>query len=523
MAVRRPPTRPSTKPEPAAAPVRPVIIRGPQSRPQEMFFAAPEDIVVYGGAAGGGKTWGLLLEAARYIASVRGFNAVIFRRTFAEIRKPGGMWDESFLLYRGEPLYGESNEQLMQWTFPPFGNTITFAHMQHEHDRFDWQGSQIAMIGFDELTTFSQIQFDYMLSRNRSTCGVRPYLRATCNPDADHWIAKVIAWWIDPGTGYPMAERAGVPRWFKRGLKDEFVWSAAPDGLLDPADPENRPISFTFIPATIHDNAILLAKDPGYLTKLKQLPLVERERLLAGNWKIRPQAGSFFDRAWFRIVEGAPSPIIGAVRYWDKAGTKVDPGANTYDPSWTVGVRMALCERGEFLVDHVVRGQWQAADREEVIRQTALADRRWGAPQGLLCLPALEQEPGSGGKESAERTRADLARLLHLSEDVIAIDKVTGSKESRAQAYAFYAKSGRVYLQSAGWNEEFLDEHFRFPLGSHDDQVDASSGAFNRLALYLDEIAHGTAPSDERIEAELAGAGIPASEMGGSFLDHELF
>ena len=75
----------------------------------------------------------------------------------------------------------------------------------------------------------------------------------------------------------------------------------------------------------------------------------------------------------------------------------------------------------------------------------------------------------------------------------------------------------------ARWNEEFLDEHFRFPLGSHDDQVDASSGAFNRLALYLDEIAHGTAPSDERIEAELAGAGIPASEMGGSFLDHELF
>jgi hypothetical protein len=74
---------------------------------------------------------------------------------------------------------------------------------------YDWQGAQIPLICFDELTHFRAHQFFYMVSRNRSTCGVRPYIRATCNPDADSWVANFLAWWIDPETGFPIPERAG--------------------------------------------------------------------------------------------------------------------------------------------------------------------------------------------------------------------------------------------------------------------------------------------------------------------------
>src|SRR5436305_14925946 len=69
---------------------------------------------------------------------------------------------------------------------------------------------------FDELTHFTAHQFFYMVSRNRSTCGVRPYIRATCNPDADSWVADFLAWWIDPQTGLPIPERAGVLRYYIR-------------------------------------------------------------------------------------------------------------------------------------------------------------------------------------------------------------------------------------------------------------------------------------------------------------------
>ena len=88
--------------------------------------------------------------------------------------------------------------------------------MGFETTVYGWQGAQITLICFDELTHFSAHQFFYMVSRNRSTCGVRPYIRATCNPDADSWVADFLTWWIDPESGLPIPERAGVLRYFVR-------------------------------------------------------------------------------------------------------------------------------------------------------------------------------------------------------------------------------------------------------------------------------------------------------------------
>ena len=182
------------------------------------------------------------------------------------------------------------------------GGKIKFAHLQFDTTVYDWRGAQITLIGFDELTHFTAHQFFYMVSGNRSTCGVRPYIRATCNPDADSWVADFLAWWIDPETGLPIAERAGVLRYYIR-VAGNIVWADRPEELmqhlprpqeLPPGFELPRPISVTFIPAKVFDNPALLRVNPDYLAWLLALPLLECERLLGGNWKIWPAAGLYF-------------------------------------------------------------------------------------------------------------------------------------------------------------------------------------------------------------------------------------
>jgi hypothetical protein len=266
----------------------------PQAGPQTAFMATSADIAIFGGAAGGGKTYALLLEPLRNISNPA-FGAVIFRRTSVQVRNEGGLWDESMRLYPNAG--GKPHEYDLWWKFPS-GASVSFAHLEHEKNKLDWQGSQIPLLCFDELCHFSEEQFWYMLSRNRSGCGVRPYVRATCNPDVDSWVARFIDWWINPDTGYIIPERSGVLRWFVR-IGEEIIWADEPEELLIYTNPiTGDPIpakSVTFIHSSLSDNKVLAREDPGYLANLMALPLVERERLLAGNWKIRWQGQTFFD------------------------------------------------------------------------------------------------------------------------------------------------------------------------------------------------------------------------------------
>lgn len=438
----------------------PKIIK-PQAGPQEVFLASSSDIAIYGGAAGGGKTWALLMEPLRHIAN-SGFGAVFFRRSTVQVRNEGGLWDESEKLY---PIIGATpREHVLSWEFPS-GATVSFAHLEHDKTVLNWQGSQIPLLCFDELTHFSQKQFWYMVSRNRSMCGVRPYIRATCNPDADSWVAEFIAWWIDQETGLPITERAGVVRWFVR-INDALVWADTPEDLeaLHPGIP---PKSATFIPAKLTDNAALMAADPGYMANLLALPKVERERLLGGNWKIRAAAGLLFKRSWIKVVEAAPTDLR-IVRGWDLAGT---PKVDGNDPDWTAGTKIGKSKSsGRYVVLHHVRDRDTPHKVEALIANTASQDGR----EVEISLP---QDPGQAGK-------AQVATLIKmLSSFTARATPETGDKETRFGPFSAQCEAGNVDVLRGPWNEEWFMELEAFPGAAHDDDADSTARAFNVLSL----------------------------------------
>lgn len=436
----------------------------PQPGKQEMFLSSPADIVIYGGAAGAGKTFAILMEPLRYVHNPK-FGAVIFRRTMPEITKEGAMWDNSMELY--PLLNGLANVNERRWYFPK-GGRVTFSHIQYDKDLDTWRGAQIALMAFDQLETFSEKQFFYMLSRNRSTSGVRPYVRATCNPQPG-WLAKFIDWWIGED-GKAIPDRCGVIRYFVR-IDDRIIWADSPKALSI-EHPGMQPKSVTFIYASIYDNKILMEKDPGYLANLKAQSMVDRARLLDGNWKIEPSAGNIFNKAWFGTVPAMPSGGE-IVLFWDFASTEKELAKP--DPDFTAATAM-MKNNGRFTVLDCVDFQQGPAETEKRFVNISL---QWAAKAKMLGAKLKvrwEQEPGSAAKR-------DAARLAGLLPGLDAHAVGTGGKDkiTRAKALSAQAEAGNVDVVEGDWNEHYLNHMHNQPDADHDDIMDSSSGAFNAL------------------------------------------
>jgi len=444
-----------------------------QSGKQLAFLSSPVDFAVYGGSRGAGKSFALLLEALRNTSN-KDFSAVIFRRTYKQIEQEGGLWETSNKIY---PYCGATGSfGNLTWKFPirdkdgkilsPTGGAkVRFSHMEDENNRFDWLGSSVPLICFDELVTFTEEQVVFMFGSNRSTCGVRPYMRATTNPDSKSWVAKLISWWINPETGYPIEERSGKVRWFIR-VKDSWVWGDSKEELNEKY-PEIPPKSFTFIPAKVYDNRILLEKDPSYISSLYALGQVDRERYLHGNWKISDVSGKIFKREWFQIIPERPAGLSVFVRYWDVAST--EPNKKNKDPDWTCGVLISLKDGIWYILD-VQRFRGTPAVVEKRVKQTAAID-----PFGTRIR--MEEEPGSSGITATDH----YARFVLVGFDFKGI-KSLKNKQLRAAPVSSAAEVGNVKLIRGNWNMDYLDELENFKgLDEKNDQVDATSGGFNEL------------------------------------------
>lgn len=211
-------------------------------------------------------------------------------------------------------------------------------------------------------------------------------------------------------------------------------------------------------------------KEEGELLFPARFPrdVVERDKkamgayAVAGQFQQRPapRTGGFFSWENLEVVEAGPARYEKLVRFWDKAGTE-NGGART------AGVLMGMFAGLWYIID-VVTAQVEAAKRERLIKSTADLDTR-------AVTIGIEQEPGSGGKESAQSTVRNLAGY------VVKIDRVTGDKETRAEPYSVQVEAGNVKIVKGEWNQLFIDEHKSFPNGKYKDQIDAAAGAFNML------------------------------------------
>ena len=321
-------------------------------------------------------------------------------------------------------------------------------------------------------------------------------LSHNCNPDADSWVAELVKWWINQDTGYPIPERSGVIRWFIRE-DGRLLWFDTKKqaarylvkGGLEPEKAVNQPKSFTFIPAKLEDNPVLESIDPGYRANLLAMEQVERERLLGGNWKIRPAAGLKFPRDAWKYFDEVPTGLRRFVRFWDKAGTEKGKGARTAGGLMAELDEKDARDRGlpRYWVLDVIAERWDDAGRESKIRATAELDQ---ARYKMVTI-GMEQEPGSGGKHSAHITIGMLAGF-----DVYA-ERATTNKSARWSPLAAQQQIGNVGLVRGNWNwaeaVEELDalagdartsygDYEGLDKGKLKDIADCLSGAFKFLA-----------------------------------------
>lgn len=338
--------------------------------------------------------------------------------------------------------------------------------MQHDNNRFDWQGSQVPLFLWDELPHFTKRQFMYMFSRNRSTCGVRPYIRATCNPvppedKTGGWLHDFVGWYIGDD-GYAIPERSGVIRWFTM-INDSLRWADSREALIEQY-PDSEPKSFTFIRSDVYDNKILLEKDPGYLANLKALPLYEQEQLLKGNWLVKPAAGKVFNRNWFEIVDAVPAGGY-TVRFWDLAAS--EKKIASADPDYTADVKMKFVNGIYYVLDSN-EDRMEPAATDTAIKNRALQD-------GKAVSIRFEMEGGASGKRDA-RTIVSMLDGWDIKGVRPQGDKITRSKGLASQALA-----GNVKLLRGPWNDRWLNHMHGQPDLAHDDTMDGSSGAYNEL------------------------------------------
>lgn len=427
----------------------------PNEGAQEQFLSSPAYFGIYGGGRGGGKTWALLFEVIRY-CHVPNFTAVIFRKTYPQIEASGGLWDKSVELF---PHAGAiANRSDFKWTFPS-GATCRFRHLDKDDHLLNWQGAEVCYIGLDELTHFSWKAINTLFAANRSTCGIEPFMRATCNPDANSWVAQFVEPWI-ADDGYPDLSKSGMLKTFDID-GDEIIWRSPQEG--------EDLLTATFVPALVWDNPKLLERDPRYVQRLKSMNLVERERFLSGNWRIKPESGTVFKKLWFEV--GNPPEVEAGdrlCRYWDLAATT---SRNVGKGDFTVGTLVHFHRRDStYWIRDVIRRRLAPAQTNNLIRQVAEAD-------GQIVKIRWQQEGGAAGARDGAALRSLLTGFDAFGEIELR-DKV-----SRALPVSFIAESGKLKLKAGSWNNPLLVELEQFPdKCPNDDQVDSLVGAVNSLS-----------------------------------------
>jgi predicted phage terminase large subunit-like protein len=411
-------------------------IPGEPNAKQWAFLLEARNEVMFGGAAGPGKSWALLAAALLYADEPR-YRALLLRRTYADLRQPGSLMDMADEWLSHTDAVRKDNGR--EWWFPS-GARLVFGYLANENHKLRYQSAAFHFVGFDELTQFTNTQYRYLFSRVRRKKG-------------------------DRSTDIPLRVRSASN---PGGPGHEWVKADFIDGMQDPLIHAQR----LFIPAKMEDNPHLDRE--SYLLNLARLDPVTRRQLEHGDWGVRP-AGNFFlmDRAPVvttqdSVADWSTTRVLRC-RAWDLAASETG--------DWAVGVRVARdAVSGRWAVEDVARVRAEPDSLFKVLRATAEAD-------GPDLPQVIEEEGGSGGKISMKALREG----PFFGHPVYPV-KPTNSKLNRAMHPASLVAAGSVELRPGAWVPEFRDELGAFPEVNHDDQVDAFSHAVNWISRFTNVV-----------------------------------
>lgn len=395
---------------------------------------------LWGGAAGGGKTDALLMAALQYV-DVPGYNALLLRRTFADLALPGAIMDRAHDWLA--PTAAEWSERDKTWTFPS-GARLTFGYLQGDNDKYRYQGTELVFCGFDELTQFTQEQYTYLFSRLRRLEGtaVPLRMRAASNPG---------------GVGH---------LW----VYERFMPDLTPEALE-----HRRKTGRIFIPARLEDNPHI--DQTAYRRGLAELDDVTRRQLEEGLWVTDPAARPFHRDWWrtenrFTLGTRPMGRVKARFQSWDTA-TKTGQ-----QHAYTAMVEGELTADYRLLITRVWQDKLQVPFLADAVRDKARAGN------GDSKLQAVVIEDKSSG--------TGVVQTLALGDDWLSSKLVafnpanSGDKIQRAQQCALWCKRGSVLLPHPGedvdWLYAFERQLFAFPDTEYADMVDALS----QLVLYLE-------------------------------------
>lgn len=375
----------------------------------------------------------LLMAALQYV-DVPGYSAILFRKSYADLTKPGALMDRAkeWLLPYKEVRWDEKDKKFIFYkkgTKIPI-STVQFGYLENPNDRFNYQGGEYQFIGFDELTHISKVSYIYMFSRLRRLKGVNIPLRVR-------------------GASNPPEDDSG--NW----VRDRFIVEGPEKGRI-------------FIPAGLDDNPYLDKEE--YERTLDQLDPVSRAKLREGDWTIT-RKGNMFKRDWFEIVDSLP-PYRRTVRWWDMAASDEEKakGRNkSGEPDYTASIKLSECN-GIYYIEDIIRVRKSPEGTEALQQSTAISD-------GYRVSIYEEQEPGSSGIAVINNK----SRTIFKGYAYTGV-RSSGSKVDRALIASAAAGNGNIKILRGVRNlDAFLDELESFPGGIHDDMVDCLSGAVAQL------------------------------------------
>lgn len=441
----------------------------PLSIKQEKYLNDQKhDIIIWGGAAGSGKTQMSLLCLLTNGLYDENYAGGIARASQKQMKIAGSLWNTGVKLFNKFDV--RSNRIELSWAFPN-GATVNCHHLMDNQE--DWHGSQMTECLVDEAQQCKEDDVWFLNTRLRSQSKRRHQLRLTCNPDEKsflrHWLQK--SGYVGED-GYAVPEMDGKTSWMLQ-VEGEFRWWTNKNEMIQEVGREQAGYahSFVFYSANVYDNPYIRKFLPEYVHKLENAKPIERARYLLGNWIIKTSGDGYIKTDWFKHVALADIPKhLPEARCWDFAGTK--PHEGNKNPDWTRGIKACYDrETSSMYILDMVGCRDTAAKVDRLMVSTAVSD-------GTDCYIGIPQDAGAAGKQVAEMKKAKLSVMGHK----VLTMQARSNKLTRAEGFLIALQEGRVYVAPNVFRDEHYLEMENFDghrnNGMHDDIVDCLSDLY---------------------------------------------